>query len=384
MPVNQDQFKAIVSGRRQDARARVARCVLGGASLGYGLAVRIRNALYCSGWLRARRAGVPVISVGNLTAGGTGKTPLVVWLAGLLQDKDLRVAILTRGYKATRVAHARHQAAMGTAHPTDDEPAELASMCPEVPVIINPDRVAGAAEAVGSHAAQVLLLDDGFQHRRLARDLDIVTIDATLPFGYGKLLPAGLLREPVSGLRRAHAVVLTRSDQVGEEELLRIEKHLRQVNKELLICRAVHAPVAVRMPGENHLDLPQLRGKKVFGFCGIGNPTAFFETLERLGCTLVGSRSFNDHHRYSDECLSQIHEQATERQADLLLTTQKDWTKIAHLTQPRQKPPIACVIVRLQLVSRATDLTALIERTVSGKMSFLQSFGTQEASRSEN
>jgi tetraacyldisaccharide 4'-kinase len=155
---------------------------------------------------------------------------------------------------------------------------------------------------------------------------------------------------------------------VPEEELRRTEEQVRHTNNGLLICRAVHAPVAAKMLGEEEINLRAVQGKKTFAFCGIGNPRAFFGTLERLGCVLVGSRSFNDHHKYTDQCLARVHEQARERRADLLLTTQKDWTKIAHLNRPKPKPALGYVIVRLEVVSGATELTALIERALGGKM----------------
>jgi tetraacyldisaccharide 4'-kinase len=355
MPFDQDQFRAIVSGRRNDARARLARFLLAVASLGYRAAVLVRNSLYNHRILRSHRAAVAVICVGNLTTGGTGKTPLVAWLARLMAEEGLRPAILTRGYKARRV----------NAHPTD-EPAELAQACPGVPVIVNPDRVAGAAEAVGSHDAQVLLMDDGFQHRRLARDLDIVTIDATAPFGYGRLLPAGFLREPVSGLRRAHAVVLTRSDQVCEETLGQIETQIRRIRSNLLIARAIHAPVGARRSDDDEIPLEDLKGKKVFAFCGLGNPEAFFATVQACGCVLAGSQTYNDHHTYTDQNLADLHRAARSQGADLLLTTQKDWTKTAALSGTCEAVPMVYLAVSLQFTSGGDPLRALIERTLAG------------------
>ncbi|MBN2129221.1 MAG: tetraacyldisaccharide 4'-kinase, partial [Sedimentisphaerales bacterium] len=215
--MDQQTYRKLISGQISPWLGIPGRILLTPPSWPYSLVTLFRNWLYAQGWLRVHRVGVPVVCVGNLTTGGTGKTPLVVWLARLMGQKGVRAAILTRGYKAN-----------GRKTPYDvttntDEPAELAAACPGVPVIVNPDRVAGAAEAIRSHGAQVLLMDDGFQHRRLGRDLDIVAVDATCPFGYGRLLPAGLLREPLSGLTRAHAVVLTRSDQVSEETLRQIE-----------------------------------------------------------------------------------------------------------------------------------------------------------------
>lgn len=365
MPFDQDQFRAIVSGRRSDARARLARFLLAVASLGYRVAVFVRNGLYDHRLLRRHRAAVPVICVGNLTTGGTGKTPLVAWLARLMAEEGSRPAILTRGYKARRVCTAHHATKMGDAHPTD-EPAELARACPGVPVIVNPDRVKGAAEAVRSHDAQVLLMDDGFQHRRLARDLDIVTIDATTPFGYGHLLPAGFLREPVGGLRRAHAVVLTRSDQVCEEALGQIETRIRRIKSDLLIARAVHAPVGARRSDGDEIPLEELKGKKVFAFCGLGNPEAFFATIQACGCVLAGSQTYNDHHTYTDRNLADLYLTARSHGADLLLTTQKDWTKIAALSRTCEIVPMAYLAVSLQFTSGGDPLRALIERTLAG------------------
>ena len=355
MPFSQDQFRAIISGRRTDARASVARSLLSVASLGYRLAVCIRTALYEHHLFRAHRAEVPVLCVGNLTVGGTGKTPLVVWLAHRLDRKGLRVAILTRGYKTRKDL-------------LSDEPAELASACPGVPVIVNADRVAGATEAVRNHGAQVLLMDDGFQHRRLARDLDIITIDATLPFGYGRLLPAGLLREPVSGLKRAHAAVITRSDQAPDEQLSQIEARIRRANPELPIGRTVHAPAGARRADGSEIALEELKGRKVFAFCGLGNPAAFFRTVEGCGCVLAGSQAFNDHHSYTDRCLAEIQGKARSCAAELLLTTSKDWDKITPLIPSQAPLPLAYLAVELRFTAAGDPLTALIDRALGCTM----------------
>ena len=306
--------------------------------------------------LRSHRVNVPVFCVGNLTTGGTGKTPLVAWLAQFAVERGHRVAILTRGYKTQK----------GT---LSDEPAELAAACPEVPVIVNPDRVAGAAEAIQNHGAQILVMDDGFQHRRLARDFDIVTIDATLPFGYGRLLPAGLLREPISGLKRAHAAVLTRSDQVSEEALTQIETGIGQIRPDLVVARSVHSPVGARR--SDGIDIPpeRLRGKKVFVFCGLGNPGAFFATVRACACVLAGSQAYNDHHAYTDSDLAELGRRARSAGAELLLTTQKDWTKIAPLSLPNDAPEVAYLAIELQFTSGGDSLNTLIERTLGGTMS---------------
>jgi tetraacyldisaccharide 4'-kinase len=362
MAISQDQFKAIISGRRRDARAGIARSLLGAASQGYRLAVHVRTALYDHRLFRTHQVDAAVLSVGNLTVGGTGKTPLVVWLAGHVQSKGLRVAILTRGYKAT------NQESEIENQKYSDEPALLATVCPGVPVIVNPDRVAGADRAIGEHSAQVLILDDGFQHRRLARDIDIVTIDATSPFGFDKLLPAGLLREPVAALRRAHAVVMTRCDQASRERLAQIERRIQGVNPRAIVSMSVHKPVgAVSLSGAQ-ISLEELQGRKVYAFCGLGNPEAFFETTRGLGCVLVERESFDDHHDYTSHCLDRICRQARQRNADYILTTQKDWTKILRLPVSAGAPPLACLAVELTFIAGADRLTGLIDRVLGGRM----------------
>jgi tetraacyldisaccharide 4'-kinase len=320
--------------------------------------VRLRNDLYSSGLSEAHQVSAVVISVGNLTTGGTGKTPLVIWLCRLLQERQLRCAILTRGYKTPRGQ-------------LSDEPAVLTAQCPGIPIIINPNRVEGAAEAICRHDAQVLVMDDGFQHRHLARDLDIVAIDATSPFGYGRVLPAGLLREPITGLERAHAVVLTRCDQASGAMLQQIEEAIRRVNADLTVARSLHAPAGIKTADGVEIGIEEVRGSRIFAFCGVGNPQSFFRTVDRLKGVLAGSQVFDDHYRYTDGDLNQIYRQAVERQAALILTTQKDWTKIAKLPIPQGHPPLAYLAVELQITAGAQELTALIDRTLGDRMAKL-------------
>jgi tetraacyldisaccharide 4'-kinase len=345
----------IVSGRAPHLIGAPARAALGLLSGPYSGVVRVRNRLYSSGLLRTHRAGVPVLCVGNLTTGGTGKTPLVVWLCRLLRQRQRRAVILTRGYQ-TQVGE------------LSDEPAVLAAACPHAPIVVNPDRVAGAAAAVREYGADVLVMDDGFQHRRLARNLDIVAVDTTLPFGYGRVLPAGLLREPVAGLRRAHAVVLTRCDQVFADVLQRTEEAVRRVNRELVVARAVHAPALVKTGDGREIDLQEIRGRSIFAFCGLGNPASFFRTITDLGGRLVGSHAFDDHHRYTGNELNEMHGQAVRQRAGLILTTQKDWTKIARLAVPGGPPPLAYLAVELRITAGESELTALIDRALGGRI----------------
>jgi tetraacyldisaccharide 4'-kinase len=318
----------------------------------------LRNSLYSKGLFRTHRVDATVISVGNLTVGGTGKTPLAIWLCRVMWQRQRHCAVLTRGYKARKGE-------------SSDEPAVLASNCPGADVIVNPNRVAGARQAITAHGANVLILDDGFQHRRLARDLDIVTIDATLPFGHGKLLPRGLLREPVSSLRRANAVVITRRDQVSEEALAQIEGQVRLNSPDVVIATAIHAPVNVAGAG-TEIGLEELRGKRVYAFCGLGNPEAFFDTVRHIGCVLVGSRRFDDHHAYTRDSVGEVCRQASEYSADYVITTQKDWTKIVRLIPPRNTPPVVYLTIEMEFVTGAEQLTALIDYVLDGRMPRLQ------------
>ncbi len=204
------EFRDLVSGRRKGLAATFTRGVLRVAEMPYALAVSARNRRYDRGAHLTHRAGVPVISVGNLTLGGTGKTPMVKWLAQRLQNSGVRVAIVSRGYGAANGA-------------PNDEAMELAAALPNVPHIQSRDRVAAAARAIQGFHSQVLLLDDGFQHRRLARDLDIVLLDALEPFGFEHVFPRGTLREPLAGLRRADFVCLSRAARSSSSSAMPFE-----------------------------------------------------------------------------------------------------------------------------------------------------------------
>lgn len=355
--MNQDEFRKLISGQKTGAAAAIARALLSLAAVFYGLAVRMRNFLYSRGLVKAHRAKSAVISVGNITAGGTGKTPLVVWLCRLMEQKNISCAILTRGYKS-------NQGERGYA----DEPAIFIKDCPKAQLIVNPDRTAGASEALERFGVKVLVMDDGFQHRRLARDIDIVTIDATEPFGYGRMLPAGLLREPVCSLSRADAVVMTRCDQVDETRLAEIEKEVRQANAMIVIARSAHCASDVRGLQERQIGLEEIRDKNAFAFCGIGNPAAFLNTLRSAGSKIAGAKIYDDHHQYSDEDIAEIYEEARAAGAEMILTTEKDWTKAEILIAGAEEAVFAYVAVELKFVSGEEKIRELIEGVLGGKI----------------
>ena len=356
--MKQQTYRKLISGQSNGFGACLLRLLLRILAIGYSLVVQLRNFLYFKGLLKVHKVDAAVFCIGNITVGGTGKTPLVVWLCNLIA-KNYQYAILTRGYKA--------------AQNSIDEPAILAENCPEAEVIVNPDRVAGAAEAIDKYAAKVLIMDDGFQHRRLARDLDVVAIDATQPFGYGKLLPAGLLREPVSSLDRAGAVVITRCDQIADAELDELERKLRATNSEMVIAKSIHAPVYAKSKDNEQIRVEQLKCRKIFAFCGIGNPDAFLNTIKDLGAELAGSKVYDDHYHYTDACLTEISEQAKELGADLILTTQKDWTKVISnsefpISESKSHPPFSYLAVEIKFLTGEDKLTALIKDTLAGKI----------------
>ncbi len=349
--MNQDNYRKLISGKTASVTAAVLRMGLRFISLIYGAVMRLRNFLYDNEWLKVQRVNAFVISVGNITTGGTGKTPLVIWLCKQI-IQNYEIAILTRGYK--------------TAQNYVDEPEMLTKSCPDAKVIVNPDRVAAARHAINKFAAKVLIMDDGFQHRRLHRDLDIVTIDAACPFGYDRLLPAGLLREPLNALKRADAVVITRCDQVPQNELANLKEKLRQINPSMVIAEAIHAPVGVRTADGKKIRIAELAAKNIFAFCGIGNPDAFFNTIRKIPANLIGSKIYDDHHHYCADDITDIQKQAQLSKADMILTTEKDATKI--ISDSNLSIPLCCLEIELKFIDAEQKISRLIDSVLSDKI----------------
>lgn len=336
--LDQNQYRDLIASENGGILKKLVRCLLRAVSCGYAAGVSVRNRAYDIGLLRTYKPEASVISVGNITVGGTGKTPLVIWLANHLAEKGASCAILTRGYKSEPGK-------------LTDEPAILAKSCPEAQIVINADRVEGAKKALGNGGADVLIMDDGFQHRRLGRDVDIIAIDATCPFGYGRLLPAGLLRESVSSIKRCDIVIITRSDQVDGAQLAGIEETINKIAPGVPIAKSICChPGAIAMKGQT-LTMNELRSSKVFAFCGIGNPEAFVGQLGRCGMTLVGSKSYNDHHDYTVRDIADIYEEAKYLGANLVLTTQKDWVKAALLIKGFEDIRFAYLELELEFTS---------------------------------
>ena len=364
--MNQESYYNLISGRNKGFWVCLLYNILVTVSKIYSVIIRLRNFFYDKHIFAIHHAQAAVICVGNITAGGTGKTPLVVWLCNEIIKKErnkpdeYKLAILTRGYKTTQNSKLKTQNYV-------DEPAIFAESCPQANVIVNPNRVIGGAQAIGKYSSNILVMDDGFQHRRLSRDLDIVTIDATCPFGYGRIIPAGLLREPVSSLKRADAVVITRSDQASEFQLKQIENKIRKIKPNILIARSVHQTVHVNTIDNRQIALEQFKGKKVFTFCGIGNPDSFINSLKKLDYEIAGSKFFDDHYHYTDSCLAEMKKQTQNLGVEVILTTQKDWTKI-RLLKSAKDMPLAYLAIELKFLAGENELRDLIEDTLAGKI----------------
>lgn len=302
----------------------------------YGAAIRVRNRLFDSHIRKIHRLPRPVISIGNITTGGTGKTPMVRWLAENLRRQGHNAAVLSRGYRSA-TGEAGDELTML------DRLLNEAGSDQRILLRANPNRVQAAKDALREHPEiDVFILDDGFQHRRVARDLDIVLISASEPFGFDHLLPRGMLREPISSLKRADAVVITHSDLAAPEELSLIEAKIRKYNPSVAAYRAIHAQIGMRdsqnsVPGTIDSPMEELSRRKFFAFCGIGNPQTFDFQLRKFGLS-AGSRWFADHHHYSTADLTSLKQAAQAAGADVLVTTEKDWVKIAPLAKPLDFP----------------------------------------------
>ncbi|HJU03869.1 MAG TPA: tetraacyldisaccharide 4'-kinase [Nitrospiraceae bacterium] len=304
----------------------------------YGLVVRARNLLYDHGWNRVQRLPCRVVSIGNVTVGGTGKTPVVIWIADFLSGRGVRVGVLSRGYR--RKSDARHLVVSDgrtlLASPTEagDEPYLIATRCPRAVVAVGADRYRLGRWVLNQFSLDCLLLDDGFQHRALHRDVDILLVDASVPHALDALLPAGQLREPLSAVRRASAIVLTRVD--AELDVAAARARLTAAND------AEIDPILIRFDADAYVDvatgkvypLQDAVDRPVVLFSGIGNAGSFRRLVSSLGVSVRDEVIFPDHHAYTKADMEKVRERVTQSGSTLLLTTEKDAVKIASLIDP--------------------------------------------------
>ena len=338
------------------------RIVLSGLEGGYRGLLGAREWLYGRRLLRSRTVSCPVISIGNLTVGGTGKTPAVDLAAGTLMYLGRRVAIVSRGYgRRSSGTQVVADTASIRLEPRDagDEPFLLARRLPGVPVVVGGNRHEAARLAIERFGVTAIVLDDGFQHRTLAKDVEIVMTRAQRPWGNGRLLPHGPLREPLSALARADLIVATGADRVEDAEEVRATARRHAPGVPVVAARYV--PVesweAERMRPH---PLGDLAGRRLLAFAGVASPEAFARTLDTLRVEVADFATFADHHWYTAGDLAELDARATVLGAEGLVTTEKDWVRLRGL--PRARCLIHVVSVRLELVDGARDWQQVFER----------------------
>ncbi|MCZ7646734.1 MAG: tetraacyldisaccharide 4'-kinase [Planctomycetota bacterium] len=320
----------------------------------FALGIALRRTAYDLGLKAVRRAPLPVLSVGNLTVGGTGKSPMAAYLAKGLLARKRKPAILMRGYGAAR------------SEDLNDEAREMLRRVPDANLIVNPNRYEGACEA-RDNGLDVALLDDGFQHWQLARDLDLVLLDATDPFGGEHLLPWGRLREPPEALARAGVVILTRCDQVPPGRLEELEARAQRLAPRALICAARHRPVGLRKVYEKVEPVPPetLAGRRVLAVCGLGHPGAFYATLAALGARIIGSVTYPDHFDYERVGIAGLEEAAAKFDPEWIVVSAKDAVKLEGLHGAKLSRPLWALEIRTQIVSREEELWNRIEHILA-------------------
>ena len=299
-------------------------------SLPYGGVVRTRSFLYSVGLLRTKTLPCPVLSVGNITVGGTGKTPLVMALAKRLMAEGISVAILSRGYKRTKTSESvvsDGKTIFLSPEASGDEPFLMAKACQGIPVLVGKNRFVNGQLALQRFGVKGLLLDDGYQYLPLYRDINILLIDSTIGFGDHHLLPRGILREPLSHLRRANLFLINQAEKSTAYQIL--EKKIYEVCPGARIFHSDYEPVCLVGPEEEQEELDTLRGKKILALSGVAHPNSFSSMLRKCGMKVVGQAIFPDHHFYTTEDLSYIEEKA--KRADGIVTTEKDMVKLKRL-----------------------------------------------------
>ncbi|HDY67025.1 MAG TPA: tetraacyldisaccharide 4'-kinase [Candidatus Scalindua sp.] len=327
--MEKEYYLSILSGQQRGFLATLIRSSLSAFTYPYLAVLNTRNTLYKYGIVKSKRLPVKVISIGNITMGGTGKTPLVEFSAKYLQNKGRKVAILSRGYGDQN--HSIINDNSKAKEFVNDEYLILRENLKDVPTLLGRDRVQNAKKAIKEHDVDCLILDDGFQHLRIKRDLDIVVIDSLNPFAEEVLVPRGTLREPLKNLSRADLFVLSHCSLNDEDTLKSIYAKLNHINAAIPVCESIHKPMNIESIKDNSLLEPEwLKGKKIYGLCAIGNPESFASTLRELGADVIRLRVFHDHHSYTQVELDGVITEAKTLGTDAIVVTQKDVVKIRN------------------------------------------------------
>ena len=368
----------VIEDRRQGGGARIMRVLLRGLSGLFSFVVRLRLRLYRHGLLRPHELGCQVISIGNLTVGGTGKTPIVEVFARTLQKSGRKVAILSRGYKKKEDPFLRRLVKKLTFNYVDDEPRVvsdgqrllldsslagdepfmLATNLPDVAVIVDADRVKAGQYAIQKLGCDTLILDDGFQYLTLKHRYDIVLVDRTNPFGNRRLLPRGILREPIRSIQRAGFIFITKSNGDGAEDLKRT---LRQYNAHAEISECRHSAKHLQnvFTGERQ-GLEFLKGLEVAAVSGIASPKGFEDELVRLGARVLYHKRFADHHCYQQQEIIEVINKGLQRGAKVVVTTEKDAVRFPMLE--RRDLPVFFLRVEIEMLSGADEFHEWIKR----------------------
>jgi len=329
--------------------------LLAPVSQAYGAGVVLRAALYKKQWLKTKRLNQPVLSVGNLTTGGTGKTPLVILLAGILKEAGWKPAILTRGYKRQSkescIVIEPCKEPKPTSDEVGDEAALMARRLTQVPLVVSSDRYSAGRLAESHFEVDIHLLDDGFQHLNLHRDINILVIDAMQPFSSGQLLPAGRLREQILAAGRADLIVITRGSPKANA-LIGAALDGFGIQRPTFTARTqLRGLEPLGLPGEKfRMPYSEQRLRPALAFCGLGNPNGYFGDLERWGFTVTRKLAFSDHHRYYQPEIQQILDQAKASGAEWLLTTEKD---VQNIPGPwRENLPLFYCCIELKIAEK--------------------------------
>jgi len=319
----------IIIGKQKDPLGFFLRLLFILLSFFYYLGVMFRHLLYQLNILKSHKLKVPVISVGNITWGGTGKTPLVEYIGGHFSKGKTRVSLLTRGYG-------------------DDEDRMLTENLPEVSVLVGSDRIKNALSQQAREDVGLFILDDGFGHLKIKRDLDIVAINATDPFGTGMLIPAGTLREPICSLCRAGMVIITKSNLVDEADLRKIKELVLKFNSDVDIFEARYHPASLWV-GNEERSLDYLKGKKVHAVSALADNSSFCKTVNNIGADIVSSCLYADHYNYTETDIDKIIDSCRKKGVRYIITTQKDWVKLRDLVGEVPCDDIEFLVLKIRL-----------------------------------
>ena len=373
-PKLQQYYLDVVEGRRQDRQARAMAQVLWGLSKIYAVLVQGRLFLYRLGVLRRKTLGCMIVSVGNLTVGGTGKTPVVEMFSRSLLQGGRRVAILSRGYKGKRKFHLaalwerRFHYAPGIvsdgrkvlmeSKEAGDEPTMLAKNLPGVVVLVDKNRVKSGSFAIEKMGVDTLILDDGFQYLALGRRVDIVLVDATNPFGNEQLLPRGILREPLRNLMRADYVFLTKADGIDTKPIL---QRIRSLNPSAPVIECQHEPKhLVELATGSVKPLEFLRDKTLAVLTGIASPEGFEKALKAMGAKLALTNRYPDHHRFTERELNAMIKEMSRKKIEAIVTTEKDAVRFPSLE--KKNVPVYYLRVEIRIRSGQRDFNDCVAR----------------------